>query len=395
MTAVLVGLLVVAVPVLVVWGVDPRAGGGGVEALRTAGALWLVAHGALLGVPGGAVGLTPLAATALLLWLVARTSTRRGAEHRLTTVRGAGWLALMTGCVYGALGLGVALLSRTPDLRPDLLSVVASCVAVGGAGALLGLLRLDRLWRAAWLVLPPSLRRLVRGTLMSSGVLAATGALLVGASLATHGAQAGDLARASDPGPVGGVALLLLGLSLVPNAIVWGVAWVTGPGFALGAGTAVGPFAHELGPVPAFPLLAALPGTGVPGWVGALVLLLPLFAGALAGRSMWRELPDAGGWRAGLAAALVGPATGAVWAGWAWLSGGPVGGARLSDVGPSAGEVGVSVAVLVGLGAVTSALLHVVATRRRAARALSTGTTRTTSPTGPSVAAQDGEPPVR
>ena len=53
--------------------------------------------------------------------------------------------------------------------------------------------------------------------------------------------------------------LAALCLLYVPTAAVWGLAYVVGPGFAVGAGTSVSVTGTDLGAVPAFPLLAALP----------------------------------------------------------------------------------------------------------------------------------------
>jgi hypothetical protein len=199
-------------------------------------------------------------------------------------------------------------------------------------------------------------------------VLVGAGALLVGVSLAVHGGRAADLAASSDPGAAGGAALLLTGLALAPNAAVWGLSWWSGQGFAVGVGTAVSPFAYSLGPVPALPLLAALPGSAVAGWIGAAALGVPLLAGALAGRlvvgdleAQWdeeRRPEPLGRARTALEAAAVGPVCGSVVAGLAWLSGGAVGGERLTEVGPSPWRVGLAVAVTVGLGAVAAALVR-------------------------------------
>jgi hypothetical protein len=116
------------------------------------------------------------------------------------------------------------------------------------------------------------------------------------------------------------------------------------------------------------PLLAALPAQGLPGWLGALALAVPLLAGGLAGRRVLADLgaqldderrsEPLGPSRTALEAALVGPLTGALVAGLAWLSGGAVGGARLADLGPSPWRVGLAVALAVGTGAVLAALLR-------------------------------------
>jgi hypothetical protein len=362
--AAVLGMLVLVLPLLLVWATDPRSGAALEEAVRTGAGLWLLASGAVLQVPGGEVGLTPLGLLALPLLLLARAAARQGRAARLTSTGQAVRLAAAIAGAYAVFAVAVASLASAEPLRAAPVPVAAAAGAVGVTGALLGCLRVDRLWRAAWLRVPPAGRRVLRAVATSSAVLVVAGALLVGGSLAVHGSDAAELARAGDPGPVGGFALLLLGLSLVPNAVVWGVSWLAGPGFAVGVGTAVGPFGAELGPVPAVPLLAALPATGVPTWVGVLVLGAPLAAGALAGLVVQRDLAGAGPWRVVLAALATGPATGLLWLVLAWTSGGAVGGDRLADVGPSPWQVGLALAALVGVGAAPSALLL----RRRAVR---------------------------
>ena len=80
----------------------------------------------------------------------------------------------------------------------------------------------------------------------------------------------------------GGLLVALLCLLYLPTAAVWGLAFVVGPGFAVGAGTTVSVGGTDLGAVPAFPLLAALPQEPGPAWA-PVVLLVPVAAGVVAG----------------------------------------------------------------------------------------------------------------
>jgi hypothetical protein len=234
-------------------------------------------------------------------------------------------------------------------------------LAVAAVGAGSGVLRESRLFTAAR-GLPDRVRRLAVAAAAAVGLAVAGGALLAGVSVVLHAGRVTSLASASDPGLVGGVALLLLGVLLVPNAAVWGSAWVAGPGFAVGVGTSVGPWTTTLGPVPAFPLLGALPAADTPAWVAVVALLVPVAAGVVAGLLVARRLPVLGLGRAALEGALVGPCAGAAMALLAYLSGGPLGDGRLADVGPSPWRVGLAVALEVALpAAVTTA----VAARRR------------------------------
>lgn len=355
--AVAAGLIAVAVPVLLVWAADARTGAGAGEALRSAGQVWLVAHGVGLRVPAGAFGLAPLGLLALPLALLLRAGGHSARECRVVRLREALLLAGAVAAPYAVLTAVVAALARTASVQPVSWEALLGGLVVGAVGSLLGVLRATGLWH----VLPPLLgergqRLLVAGS-AAFGVLLAGGALVAGGSLLAHLGRAGDLAAASAPGLVGGVALLLLGLVLIPNAAIWGAAWLAGPGFAVGVGTAVGPFGTTLGPVPALPLLAALPGP-VPAAFGVLALAVPVGAGVLAGLLVVRRL-EAPSWSlACREAALAGPCVGVAVALACWLSGGPAGGARLADVGPSPWQVGLAAAAEVALGAAAAAGLR-------------------------------------
>jgi hypothetical protein len=65
-------------------------------------------------------------------------------------------------------------------------------------------------------------------------------------------------------------------LTLMPNLIAFGNAWLTGVGFSVGQGSTVSPLVTELGPLPAIPMLAALPVSS--SSLGVLFILVPLLA---------------------------------------------------------------------------------------------------------------------
>jgi len=65
-------------------------------------------------------------------------------------------------------------------------------------------------------------------------------------------------------------------LTLMPNLIAFGNAWLTGVGFSVGQGSTVSPLVTELGPLPAIPMLASLPTSS--SSLGVLFILVPLLA---------------------------------------------------------------------------------------------------------------------
>src|SRR5262249_50569451 len=175
------------------------------------------------------------------------------------------------------------------------------------------------------------------------------GALLAGGSLAAHLGQYRALDAALAPGLVGGALLVLAQLAYVPNAVGWAICYSLGPGFAFGTSTVVAPTGAALGPLPLFPMLAALPtGTaGVPGWISAGVLALPYAAGVVGGILVARASPTPAVEVAPLWGFACGVATGCVIGVFAAFSGGPLGGGRLAAVGPSGWQAAL-VAVLEG-----------------------------------------------
>ena len=121
---------------------------------------------------------------------------------------------------------------------------------------------------------------------------------------------------------------------------IWSASWSVGPGFALGTGSVVGPVGTQLGPVPAIPVLGALPVGDVP--FGMLALLVPVIAGFLAGAVAGPRVRDR---LTGVPLLLVGPAIGVV-GGLvlgllAGASAGSAGPGRLIDVGPDPVAVGI------------------------------------------------------
>lgn len=359
------GLLLMAFPVLTAWTAEPRSGASTGAALRTVGQLWLLAHGGSLTVPGGRVALVPLGLTLLPLLLLARAGRSVAGARRHatggavpgTSGRAAAVVAVAVAVAYAALTGLVTVLARTSEVVPGAWSAVLGALVVALLGAGGGALRAHRPDAADERRPRTQARRRMAAAASACALLAAGGALLVAGSLAVHGSRAADLAAATEPGPVGGAGLLLLGLGLAPNAVVWATSWLAGPGFAVGVGTAVGPFGHELGAVPAVPLLAALPTSGVPAWVGALALLLPVAAGAAAGRVLARTGPPVRRRGRALDVLVTGAACGLVWAVLAHLAGGAVGDARLAELGPSPWRTGLAIAAEVALGAAAALLV--------------------------------------
>jgi hypothetical protein len=80
------------------------------------------------------------------------------------------------------------------------------------------------------------------------------------------------------PGFFGAILLFALNLFYLPNLAVSVLAYFTGTGFAVGAGTLVSPFTHRLGEIPALPILAVLPTSSTKWALVAVAFVIALGA---------------------------------------------------------------------------------------------------------------------
>ncbi len=142
----------------------------------------------------------------------------------------------------------------------------------------------------------------------------------------------------------------------MPNAVAFSGSFLIGPGFTVGTGTLVAPSAVVLGPLPAFPMLAALPEDGpTAGWTAWLIVLVPLvgFVGAVLAQRRFPTTRFEEGAVRGLAGGVV---AGVVFAVLASLAGGAVGPGRMQDVAPYAFDVLLHAVTAFGIGALLGGL---------------------------------------
>ncbi|MGW7306566.1 cell division protein PerM [Streptomyces sp. NPDC054835] len=344
------GLGALAVLVTAAWIASPFPDSGPGGALHTAAGLWLLAHGADLlrtGTTSGVaspLGVTPLLLTALPLWLAhraARDTLDAGDGRPAPSTAGA--VAAVSGG-YLLVAAVVVVYTESGTLPADLLATGVwtplSVVAAASAGA----------WTAHGRPLPGRVETVValRSAGLALAVLLCGGAALAAVSLLWH---VGD-ARVSLDGLAGEwsgrAAVLLLVLALLPNAVVWGMAYGLGPGFSVGTGALVTPLGFAGTPaVPDFPLLAALPAEGRGMWLHWTAAVVPVAATLLLGHRVGRA---ARAWpvREAVRAALVASwACGVAVALLAAAAGGPLGTGRLASFGPVWWEAGAA-AVLWG-----------------------------------------------
>lgn len=349
------------------------------DAVRVGADAWLLAHGAGLRVGRATVTLLPLALTllcALLAFRSGRWAARRSACPDLRSALAA--VAIMT-TTYATAALVVAVLAVHPAAESGLIRAFAGAATLmllaGGTGVLvtagpasvlasvLGGRTADWVWSV------------VRGSAAVVLLLLAAGAaLLAGALVLDFGAAATVLSRLHADGP-GGLLYTLVGAAFVPNAVILSGAYLLGPGFMIGTGTLVSPAAVVLGPVPAFPLLAALPSDGpTPSWAPWLVVVPALIAAVgayLAGRRTPTSRYEGGAGR-GL---LVGLLAAVAFVVLALLASGSAGPGRMADVGVVGVPVLIAATLALGSGGLVGGAVATLVERRRVKRQASTAGT--------------------
>jgi hypothetical protein len=348
--------------------------GGATTAVRAGAVTWLVAHHATATVGPAKIGLAPLGLTVAIGWCLYRAGrfTARVSEADRTGELVAASVALTVWYAAGA--ALVALLASDGAVKVSapsaLLGAGMLALVAGTAGVLVESGAAEDIADAT----PDWLRESLPAALAAVGAVLTAATLLFAVSLLVHFSRSTAMLEALDPGLVGGVVLFVICVALLPNAVMFAVAFLAGPGFRIGTGTTVAPTGVELGNLPALPLLAAVPSDGAtPGYLLLLTAVVPVLAGVVAGLVIVRRVaagPLAGTveWeglavRAGLAA--VGAASTLLVL--MVLAGGAAGPGRMSDVGiPSALPAAAVLTIGIALGAVPATLL---ATRRTNASA--------------------------
>lgn len=386
------GLAVLITLTLIGWITAPHVGPGGGLAgtLRSAGLLWLVAHHIEVTVRGvGRIGLLPLGLVLLPAALIERAGRWMTNEGHVTSLREVGPAAVSIALPYTLFTAAVAVASRTLVAAPSLWQAVMMGFLIALLASGFGAARALAPWRKLAGRVPPRPRSVILGMLAALAVLTVCGAVLGAVSLVVHLSAYKQAVAALNPGIIGSVLLLLASLCYLPNSVIWAIAYMLGPGFAFGVGTAVSPSGSALGAVPAFPMLAALPvGTkaAFPAWLGFFVLVMPYLAGALAGLMTVRIAPTPSFEAAPLWGLLTGSLTAVVIGFAAKFSGGSLGAGRLASVGPSGGETGLVALLEVGVtaalvaGAANWLIIRYHVRRLNAAQAREPGDIRASGP---------------
>ncbi|MVA76388.1 hypothetical protein GC722_10185 [Auraticoccus sp. F435] len=348
-----VGWMVVAALVLLGWLAD-MAGSMGL-ALTVATQFWFSVHGGRAELGATTWTVVPLGLTLVQLVVVSGVSqfaARQRADRAGATTATAARVAALV-----AVGYLVPLVVATTVVGgPEQLArclagglLVAVPSALWGAVRGLGLPVLQHLpWWAR--PVPPA---------VGIGLLtmAATGLVLLVCALVVRFDQVRALTSSATPELLSLVVLVLAQLAYLPNLVLWGVSYALGAGFTVGQGSLVSPTVTELGLLPGFPVLGALPAEGLGGWTQWLWLGSGALAGALSALWVVRGHRGARFDLSALVGGLAGVLTGLVVTVVAAASRGSLGTGRLVGLGPRLTELAVMSTTVMGLAGLATGLV--------------------------------------
>lgn len=354
----LLSLLAVTMPALAAYvatSADPsNSEVGWTSSLAVGAGLWLMGHGASLQAAGTVITLVPLGVTGLALF-TAYASARRSAQPQV-----AAWVAGTAG--YAGLVALVLLLAMPAGLLGSggggIARALVGGVVVGAVGLGAGTVRvrhLRSLTRPLWTRVDPLVRAGATAGAMVVAQLVGVAALVTGGWVVARRAAAGDVIAGLGVDTFGGLIMAVAQLAFAPTLVLWVVAWIVGPGFSVGEGTIYSPAEVVSGPLPALPMLGALPPTGSDGGPVRWVPLVVVLAGAVVG--WWlRRAPVTRAWQVPLVCGWTALGAGLATAVAMALASGSAGPGRLAVVGASALVVGGHVMVLSLVGTMLTAL---------------------------------------
>ena len=280
----------------ITWLVEQTAGSNFTTVLQTTSRIWLNANFVPIEISAGRVAnitvpayqftLVPLGFSILLFWLIIRAGKKLAEQEYL----GFSWLGAISSyalVAFGATATSASKLIRVQDWQGVFIPVALFSLVLffssvfspaeyeGQLRARLRVFTQKQIDRIPWSIRPVISPALRAGTAVVAA-MAAVSAIAISILIAVNWVDAIKLYQGLQLSFLGTLVISLGQLALLPNLVIYGMSWLTGVGFSLGEGSAVSPLAVELGPLPAIPMLSALP-TKIDSLAIAFVLI-PLLA---------------------------------------------------------------------------------------------------------------------
>ncbi|MCW2637324.1 MAG: hypothetical protein JWQ99_3691 [Blastococcus sp.] len=351
------GLVGLGLAVVVVQTLDPAGGLPADGSIALAGRLWLLAQGGELDLASGPLVLAPLLLTLGIAWGLSQAARGVTRAHDVASARTAGRVAGTAVAVHVLLALLIAVVVDTRDASVGVVRTAAGSAVLAAAAVGWGLARESGLLDAALERLPGPARPVLRGVLAGLLTTVALCTAVVAVALASDTGGYAALSRSMGGAAAGAVGLVALGALLLPNAAAAVLGLAAGPGFLVGTGTLVSVHGVTLSPVPALPLLAALPDTQAVPLIAFASQAVPAIAGLVAGTTVgrWFTATDGGSVVAGLTGIVTGGLLGVASGALVWIAGGTLGDGGLAEVGAPAIATGIAVAAQSAIAAAVAA----------------------------------------
>ena len=305
-----IGVGITLAPLTVIWLFENDPSIDWFVAFRAASDIWLMAHGTRLvvaegvimgvEVPSFVISVVPLGLTFLIGFLALRLGRRLTAANELWP----GWLSATA--VYGAISLFLSTAAHNPAiypvnwqgtfLPPTFFAIVLVVGSLTGKRQLFGEASnlpeaAERIWFKNWVAdrfdnLHWGLRALAMPALRAgTGIVAmllAISAVMIALLLAVNWITVTRFYEGLQVSVLGGIMVTAGQLAVLPNLVIFGAAWLTGVGFQIGAGSIISPIATNIGPMPIFPIVGAIPAGQLSfGLIAVAVPLLGAFAATL------------------------------------------------------------------------------------------------------------------
>lgn len=279
-----IGVAASLLPLTIVWLFESAGSIEWLVALRSSIDLWLLSHGTRLVVPESMLGSASIPAFVVSMvpvGLAAMTialGVRAGRKLAGAAVLWPGWLG--ASLTYGLASFALTMVAYTPAVYPvswqgTLIPPTVFFIAMASASLLstpslfaTGNEAPERLWvrhffieryeRMQWAV------RVLVGPALRAGTAITTSLILVSSVgisilIGINWIEITRLYEGVQVSILGGIVVTLGQLVLLPNMVIYGAAWLTGVGFSIGTGSLISPLGSQIGPLPAVPILGALP----------------------------------------------------------------------------------------------------------------------------------------
>lgn len=366
-TSVALGFLASFVVVFIVWLFAGHGNETTAQVVRASGIGWLGTQFVPIEIAGTPFGLMPwgfIIVPVIVLWKTMHWALKSAQPQ---TVRDYWYTAGAVSGVYALLGMFVSMFTSTNDLKTSALRALINTFVIAALVCISSVLTYAPSKSLLIDPLPPMIIDGIRPGFITSGFLVFVGALLSTASLILHFGEVKSVATLMAPSALDGFFMMLLGIAYLPTAAIWALAYIIGPGIALGTTATISPALTNPGRLPAFPILAALPSEEFPYADKLVYVLIAIGIGLffLLPREHWRpESPEFG---YGVTSAFrpkelvsLAVAIGVIFGCLLIVfiaAGGPLGVEQLSYVGPNPGVVAGRAAFVIGAAAYGALLL--------------------------------------